>query len=101
MGVKRTSSSPWKEIAQAICLSPSSFAIDSARPSLVKTAIEAYEFPKLIPTTGGSVEVGPEAGVGVPGAGVADAAREAPFCCFDMVIVSSWIKGDWLISIRK
>jgi len=75
--IKETSitiSSPWNATAQAIWRSPSSLAIHSANPSyelskssipstkqqhpftFVKTAIEANEFPKLIPTTGGSVE---------------------------------------------
>ena len=75
--IKKTSitiSSPWNATAQAIWRSPSSLAIHSANPSyessksiypkgiatacftFVKTAIEANELPKLIPTTGGSVE---------------------------------------------
>jgi len=69
-----TISSPWNATAQAIWRSPSSLAIHSANPSyessksslkkgqvtvfftFVKTAIEANELPKLIPTTGGNFE---------------------------------------------
>ena len=70
-----TISSPWNATAHAIWRSPSSLAIHSANPSyessksiypkriatsilftFVKTAMEANELPKLIPTTGGSVK---------------------------------------------
>lgn len=88
-----TVSSPWKDTAHAICLSPSSFAIQSARPSckmmchrvrntsyasqvfslltLFRTEIDAYVFPKLIPTTVGVLLL--EEGVVAPGA--------VPFAC--------------------
>lgn len=76
-----TISSPWNATAQAICRSPSSLAIHSANPSykiknihrfktkhffffsftFVKTAIEANELPKLMPTTNGSFEAGMDA----------------------------------------
>ncbi len=49
----RTTSWPINAIAHAIWRSPSWFAIHSATRSFVKTAMEAYELPRLMPTTGG------------------------------------------------
>jgi hypothetical protein len=71
----RTISSPWKEMAHAIWRSPSSLAMHSAWPSyaygllryqrdgmwrrrtLFRTAMDAYELPKLMPTTVGTDEI--------------------------------------------